>query len=492
MRVWGLVLASAVLYLLAFPPVNAGLLVLVSFVPWFVALKESNRRQAGWGGFLWGFLVMGVNMIWIPSLVTQWTGSAALGWLPWVIAGCIGGAYYAFMAHLMRRALDRKWEWSIPLLWVGFEIVRTYAPGLAFPYFLAATPLWPYPFLIQAAGVGTIYLVSAWVLAVNVLIFAWLVKSPYRPMRPLLAIVTLLTVFSVMQFNTPLPGEPIVVAAGQPGVNMAFRPEDVEQRLFGAMVKVNAEARTAKTRLLILPEAMCQSDASGVPHPPFDIDPELPTLLGGHRIAMAGSIERTGTEADIKRYQSAFAVENGKSTYVDKARLVVFGEYVPGRGIIPFLDKFKLSDNDLTPGDRTRSIKVGGLEVGPLICFEALFWDVAHKQSENGAQLLAIMSLDDWYMGTPAPDQLRAAAIWRAVETGLPVVRSATTGYTMGVDQRGRVIKQLKLGETAALLLQINVEQAPQKRPARVVFPWVFGLSLPVLMVLLYWKRKDG
>jgi len=492
MKTWGLVLASALLYLLAFPPVNAGLIVLVSLVPWLIALQNSTRRQVGWGGFVWGFIVVGFNMIWIPKLVTQWTGSSGLGWLPWIICAVIGGGYYAFMAHLMKRALTRNWSWSIPLLWVGFEILRSYMPGVAFPYFLAATPLWPYPYLIQAANVGTIYLVSAWVVAVNVLIFAWLVKLEYRPFRPVLAVTVILLTFSAMQYSNPIEGEQVVVAAGQPGVDLAFRQDGVEQRLFGAMVKVNLDARAADARVLVLPEGMCQSDASGVPRPPFQIDPKLPTLLGGQRIAMTGAIERDGTTANVKRYQSAFAVENGKSTHVDKARLVVFGEYVPGRDYLPFLSQFKLSENDLTPADRTRSIKVGGIEFGPLICFEGLFWDVAHKQAENGAQVLAIMSLDDWYMGTPAPDQLRAAAVWRAVETGLPVVRSASTGYTMGVDQRGRVLGEMKLGETGALRLPLTIQKEPAKRPSRAIFPWLLGLSLPVLTILLYWKRKDG
>lgn len=484
MKYWLLVVGSALLYLAAFPPLNAGFMVMVALVPWLMALKDCTKKQVGWGGFLWGFIVMGGNMIWIPRLVTQWTGSGSLGWIPWLICCAIGGAYFTFMAHIMRRALEKNWLWAIPLLWVGFEIARSQIPGVAFPYFLIATPLWPYPYMIQTAHVGTIYLVSAWVAAVNILFFAWLNKLSFRPLRPVVMAVLMLFFLSVVQFMSPIEAKTQLIAAGQPGVNMAFPDESTPQKLYGAMEKVNFDARQGNVAALILPEGMCQSDSSGVPQPPFQLDPQIPTLLGGHRM------EKDGEK--ITRYQSAFAADNGKFTHVDKARLVVFGEYVPGRGIIPFLDKFNLSDNDLTPGEATKAIKVGDIQVGPLICFESLFWDVAHKQSENGAQLLAIMSLDDWYMGTPAPDQLKAAAIWRAVETGLPVVRAATTGYSLGVDQRGKVVDELPIGATQALILRVAIEDKPRKMPQRAIFPWAFGLSLPILVVALYWKLRDG
>lgn len=493
MKFWGAIAASATLYLLAYPPVNAGFLVFVALVPWLVALRTAARKQIGWGGFLWGFMVVGWEMIWIPKLVFQWTNSPALGWIPWLVCAIIGGGYYAFMAHLMRKAQDRNWLWAIPLLWAGFEIVRSYMPAVAFPFFLIATPLWPYPYLIQAAHFGTIYLVSAWVVAINVLFYAFLSAAPFRPLRPVVISVLILTALSIVQYQTPIEGKITYVAAGQPGVDMAFGKKDSAQKLFGAMEKVNYEARQMKARMLILPEGLGESEGSGVPRTDFRIEPTIPTLLGAQRFQMNGTIGANGTSGgDGKRYQSAIACYEGSCKYADKARLVVFGEYVPGRGYIPFLDQFQLSDRDLTPADKTSSVNVGGIEVGPLICFEGLFWDVAHKQSENGAQVLAVMSLDDWYMGTPAPDQLRAASVWRAVETGLPVVRAATTGYTMGVDQRGKVIDELPLGVTQALMLRIAIEDKPKKQPQRAIFVWGLGLSLPILTIILWWKRKNG
>jgi apolipoprotein N-acyltransferase len=124
-----------------------------------------------------------------------------------------------------------------------------------------------------------------------------------------------------------------------------------------------------------------------------------------------------------------------------------------------------------------------------MICFEGLFWDSAFKQVENGAQMLAIMSIDDWYMGTAAPDQLKTGAIWRAIESDIPVARAASTGYTMMVDQRGRVIREAPVGVPYALRATLYLPDHPQRMPLRQVFPWAFGLSVPIAWLMLLRRR---
>lgn len=489
-RPWLLFLASSFVFLAAFPPFNLGLLVFLALVPWLGALNSASRKQTGWGGFLWGLIVVGFEMGWIPKLVAQWVpDSPLLGYLPWLVCTFIGGLYYAFLARVMRQAMLRQWWWALPLLWAGFEIFRSYIPGVAFPFFILATPLWRFPVLIAGAFYGTIYLISAAVVAVNLLVYGWLARIGYRPLRGVIISVFLLVIATTFRYTRETKGHTVIVAAGQPGVDMAFGdPTTRSQRLMGNIDYLIEKAKANHARLLVLPEGMAQTDGQGVPTQlPFHLDPSLPTIFGGMRYELSGPI---GGQNQVRQFQSAFTFTNGKWEHVDKARLVVFGEYVPGRGIIPFLDKFHLGANDLTPGDRTRTIRVDGLEVGPMICFEGLFWDVAQKQVENNADILAVMSIDDWYMGTPAPDQLRSASVWRAVEIGLPVVRAAATGYTMGVDQWGKVIDEAPLRTPTALPLRLYIPDVKEPQPPRYLFPWLLGLSLPILTLLLAILRK--
>ena len=50
------------------------------------------------------------------------------------------------------------------------EVFRSYIPGLAFPYGLIANPLWAFPQMIQTAYYGSIFLVGAWVVLINLLL----------------------------------------------------------------------------------------------------------------------------------------------------------------------------------------------------------------------------------------------------------------------------------------------------------------------------------
>src|SRR5262249_32003050 len=143
-------------------------------------------------------------------------------------------------------------------------------------------------------------------------------------------------------------------------------------------------------------------------------------------------------------YQSAFSFDGSKWEHADKNRLVIFGEFVPFRDSW-IIKQFGLAQGDLTPGQTLGTLDIKGTKVGPLICFEGLFPDLAYRQALAGSRLLAIISIDDWYMGTAAPDQLKSEAVWRAVETGLPLVRSASLGYSLAVDQRGRIVSEAPL-----------------------------------------------
>lgn len=485
------ILASAALYQLAFPPFNFGLLVFVALVPWLVSLapREGRPVRGFRSGYLLGFLIVAGQMAFVQSLTVRWTGSFALSLLPWLVCCILGAFYFATLGAIFERAIAKGAWWVIPVCWAGMEVIRSFIPGLAFPFFLLATPLWPYPVLIQHAFIGTIYLVSGWVCIVNVLGAMFLLKTNGRIARPYAITALVLVLGSMLRFMQPLTGTPKRIVAGQPGVDIAYGDEQSQSaRLFGNVAYLFSTAKRVKADLLVLPEGIGQGGATMPPRTPFSVVEGVPVLFGVRRYDLHGSIpDQRDTETKV--YQSAYAYD-GKWSYTDKARLVVFGEYVPGRNIIPFLDKFKLPSGDMTPGERTKALDVNGIRVGPMICFEGLFWDSAFKQVENGAQMLAIMSIDDWYMGTAAPDQLKTGAIWRAIECDIPVARAASTGYTMAVDQRGRVIREAPVGKPFALGVTLYLPERAPSMPLRQAFPWTFGLAVPVLGGWLLLRKR--
>jgi apolipoprotein N-acyltransferase len=471
-------LLSGLLYLAAFPPFNFAFLVFVALVPWFWSLRTASGKGAFGSGYVLGLVVVLGQMHFLQPFVMRWTASFGLSLVPWLLCGIIGAFYFALLGLLIRGCLDRGWIWAIPLLWGGMEVIRSFIPGLAFPWFILATPLWTTPALIQTAFYGTIYFVSAWVVLFNLLLLTRIDGELAKSSGPVAVVWALLLVLSVYRYqhHLELDSSGMRVAVGQPGVDMAFSDRATQFSALGARINSLIErSREAEADLLVLPEGLVFGGETPPPLTPFAVPEDLPIIFGGRR-------------GEGPAYQTAFAFD-GKWKYADKTRLVVFGEYVPGRDWIPFLSSFHLPSGDLIPGDRVQNVEVGWTRAGPLICFEALFYDVAHQQAMHGADLLTVMSIDDWYMGTPAPEQLLSGSAWRAVETGIPVVRSATLGITAAFDYKGRLLARAPVGTEE--LLVVRVITYNQKLAWRPLFPWVSTLSLPLVALLLGIKRRD-
>jgi apolipoprotein N-acyltransferase len=391
----------------------------------------------------------------------------ALG--PWLLAAAVGQFYFGLAGWLMVRAY-RIGLLAVPIAWAGVEVLRSYIPVLAFPWGLAGFPLWPYPALIQHAHFGTIVLVGAWVLLANVLFAEVLSKARLAELRSPLLVWVLLLLVSWVRFGAPVQGRTVAVTIGQPGVNLAFTDDTTEARVRESILEILALAALQRTAFTLLPEGLVRVPTLGEPDVEF-ARPGLPPVLFGAQRGV-GPV-----------FQSAFAYD-GRWSIADKTRLVVFGEFVPGRNWIPFLDRFRLPAGDLTAGEKLSQVEISGLKVGPLLCFEGLFWDLADRHARAGAQLLAILAIDDWYVGTPAPDQLAANAVWRAVESGLPTVRTATLGWSMAVDPRGRVVARAPFGKRTALRVELVVPERAEPNPLRAILPWLFLIALPILAVL--------
>jgi len=474
-RGWWPSVLSAVLLLLAFPPFNLGLLVFVGLVPWLISLRNMTGKEAWRSGYGLGFVYGLGQLFWVAQLVSHWIGSLWIALLPYSVACALYAIYFGWAAVLIRHAWTRNWPWAIPLAWAGIEVFRSYLPVVAFPWGLIASPLWPYTGLIQTAHYGTIYMVSAWVMLANVLLALFFSGTEYRQVRTLIAGFAAIGAMSVMTLGASEPTQNVAMTVAQPGVDMAFgNPETVDADIFRNVSRIAATAASDGSKLLILPEGQLSAPTMP-PVLPFDLPKGLPVLIGGRR----------GKEPI---YQSAFTYDGLKWQYEDKTRLVLFGEFIPGRSLFPFIAQtFRLPSGDFSSGEHgVRSLDIAGLRSGPIICFEGLFPDISYRQAMNGAQFLAVMGIDDWFMDGNAPDQLRAGSIWRSVETGLPVVRSTPTGHTLATDGHGHVLGELPLRDSAGLRVDLPV---PTRSPLFRGLP-VFPFAAVSFALLMPWLRK--
>jgi apolipoprotein N-acyltransferase len=458
-------IASGLLLHLAFLPTQFRLVAFLALIPWFVALPSLGTKGAFKSGYVMGLVFFAGQFQFLDTLTQRWTGSAYLAAIPWALCTLVASLYFAFAGFLSRLCFGLRVAWAIPLVWAGIEVLRSYCPVLAFPYGLLAHALWPYPVLIQDAYLGSVYLVSAMIVAIS-LAFAQTWRTRQLAWPPSIFGLVLLMA-SVALYFRPVSGVPFRVAVGQPGIDQAFGKNKYEDVTL-IMDHLARQGLGDGARLLILPEGI--ADLGDLP-----VHYGVPLLYGVQR-----------HERGV--YQSAQTIEDGRVQYADKTRLVIFGEFVPGRSWIPGLSSFKLPSGDLDAGTEVKALNVAGTRVGPIICFEELFPDLTFRQGLNHAQFIAVVSDDDWFMGTGMPEQLKGACVFRAVESNLPLVRSGSLGYSLVLSPLGDIERQANLGDQTVLTsdLKLNNTIAPFWQPA---FPLASLATICWLTAVHFWLR---
>lgn len=175
-----------------------------------------------------------------------------------------------------------------------------------------------------------------------------------------------------------------------------------------------------------------------------------------------GVIITGGLRVDRDANGAAFAARNSllvvdsrgavAGTY-DKAHLVPFGEYLPMRGLLGHLGLSRLAPGgiDFVPGPGARTVSVDHVPpFSPLICYEGIFTGVVVDPANRPRWLLNI-SNDGWFGQSTGPYQHLAQTRLRAIEEGLPLVRSTSTGVSAVFDAKGRLIDELGLGRRGVL-----------------------------------------
>ena len=82
----------------------------------------------------------------------------------------------------------------------------------------------------------------------------------------------------------------------------------------------------------------------------------------------------------------------------------------------------------------------------PLICYEAVFPQHAKTGGSRPDMLIQITN-DAWFGTWSGPYQHLAQARMRAIEQGLPMLRSANTGVSAVIDAKGRIVDSIDLGQ---------------------------------------------
>jgi apolipoprotein N-acyltransferase len=204
---------------------------------------------------------------------------------------------------------------------------------------------------------------------------------------------------------------------------------------------------------------------------------EIADLLPASSRLLLGALRR---DPDRRVYNSIIAIAgDGRIEAVyDKVRLVPFGEFLPfSRWLDPIgVRRFITAPQGFAAGERNPVIDIPGIPpFVPLICYEAIFPEQSRRSGTAG--WLLNVTNDAWFGESGGPFQHLVQAQFRAIESGMPMVRVANTGITAIFDGYGRAIGELKLGTEGTLDGVL-----PRAQPATAYARWGDSLFFLVLL----------
>lgn len=198
-----------------------------------------------------------------------------------------------------------------------------------------------------------------------------------------------------------------------------------------------------------------------------------------------------GTLTNFTNSVYAVGPQQGQLYHYDKHHLVPFGEFIPW-GFRWFIDLMKMPLGDLGRGAAVQApFAVQGRWVMPDICYEDLFGEevaASIRDNPQAPNLLVNSTNLGWFGNTIALDQHLQISRMRALETGLPMVRSTNTGMTAAIDANGQVIAALTPFQIGSLWVRVQAMQG--------LTPYVRMGNVAVLVIAVVllgvggWRRR--
>ena len=464
-----------------FEPLALWPLALLAFAGLIALLLQApSPRAALQLGWLFGLGQFSLGLNWIA---TAFTFQAALppwlGWIAVVLIGCVLAIYpaLAVLAAWHARARPLALVLALAGAWVLSEWLRGWL-FTGFPWNpLGAVLLGPFA---HPGAARLLPWLGTYGLGAVAIGFAGMWHAALAGFRRDRRLLALLAVPMVVQYwpaaGGPAPLSSVSYALVQPQIaqDVLNDPAYFEDNFARLAQLVPPPLPGARTLILWPESGVSDYLRGGYPAAyygqTFAADPaqaraRLGRLTGPDRLLLSGAVDlelRDGRAAGARNAITAIDGEGQLRASYAKSHLVPFGEYLPLRGLLtPLgLSRFVPGDTDFWPGPGVRTIDLGDYgKAGMLICYEIIFPGQVTDHARRPDYLFN-PSNDGWY-GSWGPPQHLAQARMRAIEEGLPVLRSTTTGISAVIAPDGRVVQSVPLGAAGVLLGRIPKPLAP-------------------------------
>jgi apolipoprotein N-acyltransferase len=132
----------------------------------------------------------------------------------------------------------------------------------------------------------------------------------------------------------------------------------------------------------------------------------------------------------------------------------------------------------------------GEAKIAPAICYESIYGEYCGEYINNGAGLIFIITNDGWWKNTPGYRQHCSYARMRAIESRRSIARSANTGTSCFINQRGDIEQATQFWVPAVIkgTLNYNEEITFYTKHGDYIV-WIAGILSLMLLVYTFIKR---
>ncbi len=480
---WALSLSTGLLAGLAFFK-WAVPLVFVAFVP-LLALAERVLAEPGKRPNLkvYGHTFLAI-VVW--NTVAYWWLWNASGWATlaaWIANALLQSLPVLFWFVARRASSGRFGQFSFAVFWMAFEYLHLHWDfswvwlnlGNVFGYW----PAWVQWYEHTGFFGGTL-----WVLMANILLFRWMWAG--KRLMPALAVLLLPLAFSYIRFFTyQEQGYPLEAVAVQPNLDCYTEKFEYNAKTgttnvgtyvsnedqLARFLRLSAEAVTDTTAFLFWPETAMHEGfqepeikgyASVMEISRFTASrPGLSLVTGIDAYRSYGNEKKTRTARNYRNqglyydvFNAALFVGEGRDPEIyHKSRLVIGAETIPFPEVLgPMILNFGGSAGSHGVQDTAQVFfNQKGEGVAPIICYESVYGEYVAEFVRKGAGFLTIITNDGWWGDTPGHVQHLVFGALRAIETRRDIARSANTGISCFINQKGEMLQPLAYGETGAV-----------------------------------------
>ena len=191
-----------------------------------------------------------------------------------------------------------------------------------------------------------------------------------------------------------------------------------------------------------------------------------------------------------KYYNSLIYITSTKVTYFDKKILVPFGEFLPFRDSLAFLESI-VGPNNYSKGETERIINLSNnVSFIPVICYEIVFyWKLLNKLNFNSEFIVNITN-DFWFGDYLGPYQHFYLTKIRAAEFNKPIIRVSNNGISAVIDNNGRVLNNTELNNAEKLKHKFLLQGNDNFFYLHLIFKIYFFIIF--ILITFYYLKKDA